>query len=128
MDTHSEGEGTKRCMACSAYEDCPEKLISLKYPTCKYGEYNCPNSCAEMIGDTFGSDQQCCLGMACNEKETCVNTDECKKTGMCRDDNECCDKYGCFNGKVIYAAGQKCDSDSDRLHYTKCHSFLRLCY
>ncbi len=33
--------------------------------------------------------------------------DPCKKTGTCDDDSDLCENYGCLNGTVVYAEGQK---------------------
>ncbi len=76
--------------------------------------------------------EKCCRDLKCDGKK-CVSIHPCKKSGECSSDDECCDKYGCHENNdgsrtVIYAGGQKCNSDSDCLRDTKCHSFLKVCH
>ncbi len=79
----------------------------------------------------------CCHGLKCvlglgGLGSWCV-PDECKKSGECSSDDECCDGFGCHENNdgsraVIFAGGQKCNSDSDCLRDTKCHKSVKVCH
>ncbi len=77
--------------------------------TCKYSEYNCPEKCAVMHMMCGGyKDLSCCLGMKSSSGK-CIDNN-CKKIGTCTNNDDICPKYGCLNGTIIYAAGQKCNT------------------
>ncbi len=101
------------CSACQVAEGCPEKR-NPNFPVCKYGEYECPDRCLVGNDECNRDNDECCLGLRCEYKQIGFSyrnvyvLDECKKTGDCRDDSKCCDSYGCLNGTVVYAVGQKC--------------------
>ncbi len=90
-----------------------KKNFSLELPnweyTCKYSEYNCSEKCAVMYM-MCGGDKglSCCLGMKCSAGK-CIDYN-CKKIRTCTDDDDICPKYGCLNGTIMYAAGQKCNT------------------
>ncbi len=96
------------CEACLPDQTYPDKEFSPKlsnWSTCKYGEYNCPQDCANKTAnnDKCGRDKSCCLGMKCSEGKCLDNT--CSNRGNCIDDTDICANYGCLNGKVVYAEG-----------------------
>ncbi len=108
------------CEVCLVDGDCPDKG-SPNFPTCKRGEYGCPDVCLHAneqcrTTDIFGKTIKvgdCCCGKMCGVTGYCTN-DERKTTGTCTDDNECADKYGCLNGTVVYAEGQICSLENNK--------------
>ncbi len=125
LDYASDGKG--RCSSCLVDDVCPEKGRP-NSNTCKRDEYGCPDTCVAQGNDCNDATPPCCRGLIC-EGEKCAS---CKMDGECSSDDECCDNYGCHENKkdgsriVIYAAGQKCNSDSDCLRDTKC--WMGNCY
>ncbi len=124
-------DGKGKCLSCLVDNGCPEKG-SPNFPTCKYGDNNCPNKCAKK-NDNCGGDKDlsCCLGIKCSAGK-CIN-DNCKNNGTCTDDDNICPYYGCLNGEVVFAAGQKCNTkgggeDPNCKVRTGCHDYVRVCY
>ncbi len=99
------------CSACQVNEECPEKG-NPNFNTCKRGEYGRPRTnCVTQGGARWPEwGTNCCGGLKCDEG-SCV-IDKCKKTGTCDDDSDLCDGYGCVNGNVVHAVGQKCYSEN----------------
>ncbi len=104
-------DGKGKCFSCLKDDGCPEQGIP-SFPTCKYSEYECPKKCVKLDGKCWTTDPKMgkrCRGTKCNEKGYCVN-DNCKKAGTCTNDDDICPEYGCLQGKVVYVAGQKCNT------------------
>ncbi len=128
-----------RCSVCQVTEECPEKR-NPNFPVCKYGEYECPDCC--LLGDDECNldNDECCLGLKCEHKQigssyrnVCVHDPPCKKTGTCDEYSNFCDGYGCFEGTVVYAVGQRCSSKNGQaspncVGGTFCDTDTKKCY
>ncbi len=133
---HDRTDGKGMCNPCLVDDGCPEKVGNINFPTCKYGEYDCPNECAKKMYDNCDScsgdkDLICCLGMICSAGK-CIN-DNCKKNGTCTDDDNMCPYYGFLNGEVVFAEGQKCNTTGGREDPnckvgTICDDYNQVCY
>ncbi len=114
-----DGSESGTCSLCLNNQACPDKTFSPKlsnWATCKYGDNNCPDYCVGLDGKCWTTDPKmgkCCCRLKCNEKGHCVD-DNCKKVGTCTDDDDICPEYGCLQGTVVYAAGQKYNTRGGR--------------